>query len=320
MGLGSNRRTVLVTGAAGFIGSHLVDRLLAEGFEVVGLDNLMTGDLENLVDANRDPHFHLEIGDVRETFHVYAEIIFNLACPASPVHYQSDPHATLTSSVLGALRLVEHARSRKCRIVHASTSEVYGDPLVHPQTEDYAGNVNPIGERACYDEGKRVAETILMDARRAYSVDARVVRIFNTYGPRMAFGDGRVVSNFLLQALEGSPISIYGNGEQTRSFCYVSDLLDGLISAARVETFDPPVNLGNPEEFSMLQLAETAMKVAGRRVELQRMPLPADDPKRRCPDISKARRLLGFAPKIQLEQGLTATCDNFRARLALRKA
>ena len=320
MGLGSNRRTVLVTGAAGFIGSHLVDRLLAEGFEVVGLDNLMTGDLENLVDAGRDPHFHLEIGDVRETLHVYAEIIFNLACPASPLHYQSDPHATLTSSVLGALRLVEHARSRKCRIVHASTSEVYGDPLVHPQTEDYVGNVNPIGERACYDEGKRVAETMLMDARRVHGVDSRIVRIFNTYGPRMAFGDGRVVSNFLIQALQGAPITIYGNGEQTRSFCYVSDLLDGLLAAARVETFDPPVNLGNPEEFSMLQLAETAMKVAGRRVELERRPLPADDPRRRCPDITKAKRLLGFSPKISLERGLESTCENFRTRLAQRQA
>lgn len=318
MGLGSTRRTVLVTGAAGFIGSHLVDRLLAEGFEVVGLDNLMTGDLGNLEQAGRDPRFHLEIGDVRETLHAYAEIIFNLACPASPVHYQSDPYATLTSSVLGALRLVEHARSKKCRIVHASTSEVYGDPLVHPQTEDYFGNVNPIGERACYDEGKRVAETLLMDARRLDGVDARIVRIFNTYGPRMAFGDGRVVSNFLVQALEGRPISIYGDGQQTRSFCYVTDLVDGLLAVARVDAFDPPVNLGNPEEFTMLQLAEAAMRVAGRQVELVRRPLPADDPKRRCPDITKAKRLIGFTPRVALEQGLEQTCQNFRSRLALR--
>ena len=318
MGLGSTRRTVLVTGAAGFIGSHLVDRLLTEGYEVVGLDNLMTGDLGNLEDAGRDPRFHLEIGDVRETLHAYAEIIFNLACPASPVHYQSDPHATVTSSVLGALRLVEHARSRKCRIIHASTSEVYGDPLIHPQTEDYFGNVNPIGERACYDEGKRVAETLLMDARRLHTVDARIVRIFNTYGPRMAFGDGRVVSNFLLQALEGKPITIYGDGKQTRSFCYVSDLVDALVTVARVDTFDPPVNLGNPEEFTMLELAETAMKVAGQQVELVRRPLPPDDPRRRCPDITKAKRLLGFAPRVQLEEGLEKTCKNFRSRLAIR--
>jgi UDP-glucuronate decarboxylase len=315
MGLGSNRRTVLVTGAAGFIGSHLVDRLLADGFEVVGLDNLMTGDLANLIDARRDPHFHLEIGDVRETLHVYAEVIFNLACPASPVHYQSDPYATVTSSVLGALRLVEHARLRKCRVIQASTSEVYGDPLVHPQPEDYAGNVNPIGTRACYDEGKRVAETMLMDARRMYGVDARIVRIFNTYGPRMAFGDGRVVSNFLLQVLRGQPITIYGSGEQTRSFCYISDLIDGLMATERAETFDSPMNLGNPNEFSMLELAETAMKVAGRRVELERRPLPADDPKRRCPDIAKARRLLGFNPHVPLAHGLAQTCDNFRERL-----
>jgi UDP-glucuronate decarboxylase len=320
MGLGSTRRTVLVTGAAGFIGSHLVDRLLADGFEIVGLDNLMTGDLSNLEQAGRDPRFHLEIGDVRETLHVYAEIIFNLACPASPVHYQSDPYATLTSSVLGALRLVEHARSRRCRIVHASTSEVYGDPLVHPQTEDYAGNVNPIGERACYDEGKRVAETLLMDARRTHRVDARIVRIFNTYGPRMAFGDGRVVSNFLVQALEGKPITIHGDGQQTRSFCYVSDLVDGLVTAARADEFDPPVNLGNPSEHTMLQLAEMAMRVANQRVEIVRRPLPPDDPRRRCPDISKAKRLLGFEPKVPLETGMEATCENFRARLATRTA
>ncbi len=319
MGLGSTRRTVLVTGAAGFIGSHLVDRLLEEGFEVVGLDNLMTGDLGNLEAAGRNRHFHLEIGDVRETLHAYSEIIFNLACPASPIHYQSDPHATLTSSVLGALRLVEHARSRKCRIIHASTSEVYGDPLVHPQTEDYFGNVNPIGERACYDEGKRVAETLLMDARRVHGVDARIIRIFNTYGPRMAFGDGRVVSNFLVQALENSPITIYGEGEQTRSFCYVTDLVDGLIAAMRVDAFNSPVNMGNPGEYTMLQLAETAMQVAGNRVEIVRQPLPPDDPKRRCPDITKARAMLGFDPKVSLEDGMRATCENFRARLALAR-
>ena len=318
MGLGSARRTVLVTGAAGFIGSHLVDRLLSDGFEVVGLDNLMTGDLGNLESAKRDPHFHLEIGDVRETLRVYAEMIFNFACPASPVHYQSDPYATLTSSVLGALRLVEHARSRPCTIVHASTSEVYGDPLVHPQTEDYFGNVNPIGERACYDEGKRVAETLLMDARRAHNVDARIVRIFNTYGPRMAFGDGRVVSNFLVQALKGEPITIYGDGRQTRSFCFVSDLVDGLVRIAQLPSFDPPVNLGNPGEFTMIELAETAMRVSGKQVELVRKPLPSDDPKRRCPDISKAKRLFGFTPTIDLEEGMTRTCADFRARLALR--
>jgi UDP-glucuronate decarboxylase len=280
----------------------------------------MTGDLGNLEDAGRDPRFHLEIGDVRETLHAYAEIIFNLACPASPVHYQSDPHATLTSSVLGALRLVEHARARRCRIIHASTSEVYGDPLVHPQTEDYVGHVNPIGERACYDEGKRVAETLLMDARRLHGVDARIIRIFNTYGPRMAFNDGRVVSNFLVQALERRPITIYGDGSQTRSFCYVSDLVEGFLAVARAQTFDPPMNMGNPNELSMLELASTAMRVAGSTVELERRPLPADDPKRRCPDISKARRLLGFTPRVSLEEGLKLTCENFRTRLTMRTA
>jgi UDP-glucuronate decarboxylase len=317
MGLGSTRRTVLVTGAAGFVGSHLVDRLLAEGYEVVGLDNLMTGNLRNLDAAGRDPHFHLEIGDVRETLPVYAEVIFNLACPASPVHYQWDPHATLTTSVLGAMRLVEHARTRRCRIVHASTSEVYGDPLEHPQREEYWGHVNPIGERACYDEGKRVAETFLMDARRVHGADVRIVRIFNTYGPRMAFNDGRVVSNFVIQCIENKPITIYGDGAQTRAFCYVSDLVEGLFQAGRVANFDPPINLGNPHETKMIEFAEAVMKVAGKRVEIVHLPLPADDPRRRCPDITKARKTLGFEPKVALDEGIAATYEDFRARFAM---
>jgi len=315
VGLGSVRKTVLVTGAAGFLGSHLVDRLLDEGLEVVGLDNLMTGDLGNLETASRDPHFHLEIGDVRETLKVYAEIIFNFACPASPVHYQSDPYATLTSSVLGALRLVEHARLRRCRIVHASTSEVYGDPLEHPQTEAYWGHVNPIGDRACYDEGKRAAETILRDAYRMHDADARILRIFNTYGPRMAFDDGRVVSNFLIQAMRSKPIAIYGSGQQSRSFCYVSDMVEGILRSALVPEFDSPMNLGNPTEFTMLQLAQTVMTVTGSQVELVKKPLPADDPKRRCPDIGKARRALGFEPKVELEAGIRLTYENFAQRL-----
>src|SRR5688572_10039611 len=249
MGLGSTKRTVLITGAAGFLGSHLADRLLAEGFEVVGLDNLMTGDLGNLRSAQRDPHFHLEIGDVREPLSVYAEIIFNLACPASPVHYQSDPYATLTSSVLGAVRIAEHARLRRIRILHASTSEVYGDPLEHPQKETYWGHVNPVGERACYDEGKRAAETVLMDVRRQHGADVRIVRIFNTYGPRMALNDGRVVSNFITQTIAGEPITIYGDGSQSRSFCYVSDLIEGIVRLAQAPESDvsklpyPIVNL-----------------------------------------------------------------------------
>jgi UDP-glucuronate decarboxylase len=318
VGLGSTRKTVLVTGAAGFLGSHLVDRLLADGFEVVGLDNLMTGDLGNLEAAGRDPHFHLEIGDVRETLTVYAEIVFNFACPASPVHYQSDPYATLTTSVLGALRLAEHARMRRCRILHASTSEVYGDPLEHPQREEYWGNVNPIGDRACYDEGKRAAETILHDAHRLYGADTRIIRIFNTYGPRMAFDDGRVVSNFLVQAMDGKPITIYGTGQQSRSFCYVADLVEGIVRAAAASEFSSPMNLGNAGEFTMLELAETVMKVVGRRVDIVKKPLPADDPRRRCPDMAKAKKHLDFEAKVPLEEGLRLTHRNFAERLGPR--
>lgn len=317
MGLGSTRRTMLVTGAAGFLGSHLVDRLLAEGFEVIGLDNLMTGDLSNLKSAQRDAHFHFEVGDVREAIPSYADTIFNLACPASPVHYRSDPHATFTSSVLGALRLVEHARFRRVRIVHASTSEVYGDPLEHPQRESYWGNVNPIGERACYDEGKRAAESILADARRVWGADARVARIFNTYGPRMAVGDGRVVSNLIVQALQGQPLTLYGDGKQTRSFCYQSDLVEGLVRLAFVDPFvDPVVNLGNPYEVSMTELATTISRVAGKRSDIVFYELPADDPRRRCPDITRAKTVLGFQPKVALEEGIRLTYADFTERLA----
>ena len=316
MGLGSTRKTVLITGAAGFLGSHLADRLLAEGYEVVGLDNLMTGDLGNLRQAGRDPHFHFEIGDVRETLHCYAEIIFNLACPASPVHYQSDPYATLTSSVLGAIRLAEHARLRKVRIVHASTSEVYGDPLEHPQKETYWGHVNPVGERACYDEGKRAAETVLMDARRVHGADVRMMRIFNTYGPRMAFNDGRVVSNFIIQAIKGNPITMYGDGSQSRSFCFVSDLIEGIFKLATVNDLSQPiVNLGNPREMTMHELANAVMKVAKKQIEIVMKPLPADDPRRRCPDITLAKQLLGFDPKVAVEEGIAATYNDFVERL-----
>jgi UDP-glucuronate decarboxylase len=316
MGLGATRRTVLVTGAAGFLGSHLVDRLLADGFEVVGLDNLMTGDLVNLESAAKNPHFHLEIGDVRETIKPYAQIIFNLACPASPEHYQADPYATLTSSVLGAIRIAEHARLRRVRIVHASTSEVYGDPLEHPQKETYWGHVNPIGARSCYDEGKRAAETVLMDLRRMHGADVRIMRIFNTYGPRMALNDGRVVSNFIRQAIEGEPITIYGDGSQSRSFCYVSDLIDGIVKLATVENISEPiVNLGNPREMTMQQLADAVMAVAGKRVDIVKKPLPADDPRRRCPDITLAKKLLGFEPRVPLEKGIAETYADFRGRL-----
>jgi UDP-glucuronate decarboxylase len=315
MGLGAKRRTALVTGAAGFIGSHLVDRLLDEGFEVVGLDNLMTGDLTNLTRAGRDPHFHFQAGDVREPLKVYAEVVFNFACPASPVHYQHDPYATFTTSVVGALRLLDMARSRPCTIIHASTSEVYGDPSVHPQPESYWGNVNPVGDRACYDEGKRGAETLLNDARRTWGFDVRMIRIFNTYGPRMAFGDGRVVSNFISQALEGKPLTLFGSGEQTRSFCYVQDLVDGIMKLLRHGPVDGPINLGNPGEFTMRELADLVRLLTGSRSALEHKPLPADDPRQRRPDISRARELLAFEPRVPLKEGLKFTIQDFRERL-----
>jgi UDP-glucuronate decarboxylase len=311
------RPTVLVTGAAGFIGSHLVDRLLGEGFDVIGLDNLVTGDLANLAAAGRDPRFHFDLGDVRDPLRVHAELVFNLACPASPVHYRADPYATLTTSVLGALRLVDHARGKRCRIIHASTSEVYGDPLVHPQPESYAGNVDPTGERACYKEGKRAAETIFSDAARTAGLDVRIARLFNTYGPRLAVGDGRVVSSFLVAALRGEPITLDGDGDQTRSFCYVSDVVDGLVRLASVEPTERlgPVNLGAPGEVAMRALAEAAMTAVGRRVDVIHRPAAADDARRRCPDIALARRMLGFAPQVALDHGLALTAADLRARL-----
>lgn len=316
MALGSKRKTVLVTGAAGFLGSHLVDRLLQEGYEVVGLDSLMTGDLANLASALRDARFHFQVGDVREPLQVYAEIVFNFACPASPVHYQHDPYATFTTSVLGAQRLIERARGGACRIVHASTSEVYGDPTVHPQPESYWGNVNPVGERACYDEGKRGAETLLMDARRSWGIDARICRIFNTYGPRMAWNDGRVVSNFIGQALEGRALTIFGDGRQTRSFCYVDDLIEGFVRVSRLEDLDGPLNLGNPGEFTMLELAETVLDLTQSACPLEKQPLPADDPRQRKPDIARARSLIGFEPVVPLREGLERTIADFRKRRA----
>jgi UDP-glucuronate decarboxylase len=315
MGLGSVRRTVLVTGAAGFLGSHLVDRLLDEGFEVLGIDSLMTGDLTNLTRAGRDPHFHFQLGDVREPIHAYAEVIFNFACPASPVHYQHDPYATFTTSVLGTQRLIELARGRRCTIIHASTSEVYGDPTVHPQPESYWGNTNPIGPRACYDEGKRGAETLLMDAYRSWGVDARIVRIFNTYGPRMAFNDGRVVSNFVVQALGGQPITLFGTGLQSRSFCYVDDLIEGFIRVAALSGLESPMNLGNPREFTIKELAELVLELTGSQSPLEFRPLPVDDPKQRCPDTRLAQQLIGFEPSVSLRTGLGSTISDFRERL-----
>ena len=320
MGLGAARQTVLVAGAAGFLGSHLVDRLLDEGFEVVGFDSLMTGDLSNLSKAGRDPHFHFQMGDVREPMHVYAQIVFNFACPASPVHYQHDPYAAFTTSVLGAQRLIEMARGRSCRIIHASTSEVYGDPTVHPQPESYWGNVNPVGERSCYDEGKRGAETLLMDAKRCWNIDARIVRIFNTYGPRMAFNDGRVVSNFVVQGLENRPVTLFGEGKQSRSFCFVDDLIEGFLRVSRLPSLDGPMNLGNPNEFTIAELAKHVIELTKATSTIEYRPLPSDDPKQRRPDITKAKALIQFEPKIQLRQGLERTIENFRERLNERKS
>ncbi len=316
MALSTSRKTVLVTGAAGFLGSHMVDRLLAEGYEVVGLDNLMTGDLTNLSSASRDPRFHFQAGDVRESLRVYAEIVFNFACPASPLHYQRDPYATFTTSVLGAQRLIEMARGRRCVIVQASTSEVYGDPAVHPQTESYWGHVNPIGVRACYDEGKRGAETLLSDARRCWGVDTRIVRVFNTYGPRMAISDGRVVSNFIVQALAGQALTLFGDGSQSRSFCYVDDLIEGFVRVARLPALEGPMNLGNPGEFTMLELAREVLALTDSRSVLEYGPLPADDPRQRQPDITRARKLIRFEPAVSLREGLRKTVEDFKPRVS----
>ncbi len=307
-----SQRRVLVTGGAGFLGSHLVDRLLEQGNEVVCVDNLFTGSKRNLYHLVSHPRFEFIRHDV--TFPLYVEVdeIYNLACPASPIHYQHDPVATTKTSVHGAINMLGLAKRLKCKILQASTSEVYGDPTVHPQTEDYWGNVNPIGPRSCYDEGKRCAETLFFDYHRQHGLEIKVARIFNTYGPRMHPADGRVVSNFIMQALRGDPITIYGEGQQTRSFCYVDDLIDGLMRLmASPAGFTGPVNLGNPSEFTMRQLAEKVLQMTGSKSEIVYRPLPPDDPKQRRPDISLAASALGWAPKSPLDEGLRPTIDYF---------
>ena len=303
---------VLVTGGAGFIGSHLCERLLGEGHEVLCVDNYYTGSRQNIAAFLPDARFEAMRHDV--TFPLYVEVdeIYNLACPASPVHYQQDPVQTTKTSVHGAINMLGLAKRLGATILQASTSEVYGDPLVHPQTEDYWGNVNPIGRRSCYDEGKRCAETLFFDYYRQHRLGIRVARIFNTYGPRMHPKDGRVVSNFIVQALRGEPITIYGDGSQTRSFCYVADLVDGL-SRFMAAGGDPgPVNLGNPGEFTMLELAELVLRLTGSTSKLAFEPLPEDDPKQRRPDISRAKSLFGWEPKVPLEEGLKDTIGYFR--------
>jgi UDP-glucuronate decarboxylase len=305
---------ILVTGGAGFIGSHLCERLLNEGHEVLCLDNFFTGRRENVEHLIDRSEFKLMRQDVTEPIYVPVDQIYNLACPASPVHYQYNPVKTVKSNVMGAINMLVLAKRVGARILQASTSEVYGDPTVHPQPETYWGNVNPIGPRSCYDEGKRVAETLFMDYHREDRVDIRIARIFNTYGPRMAEADGRVVSNFIVQALRGEPLTLYGDGSQTRSFCYVEELVDGLIRLMAVEKRNEPVNLGNPVEFTIRELAEEVAKVVGREVKIVYRPLPQDDPTQRQPDITRAREWLGWEPKIQLVQGLERTVEFFRSR------
>jgi UDP-glucuronate decarboxylase len=302
---------ILVTGGAGFIGSHLVDALLAQGHEVLSLDNYFTGSKDNLVQHLDNPRFELIRHDVVEPIFLEVDQVYNLACPASPVHYQYNPVKTVKTNVLGTLNMLGLAKRVKARILQASTSEVYGDPQVHPQTEDYWGNVNPIGLRSCYDEGKRLAETLMMDYHRSNGVEVRIVRIFNTYGPRMAIDDGRVVSNFAVQALRGEPVTIYGDGKQTRSFCYVSDLVAGLMAMMEAEDFSGPVNLGNPDEFTMLELANQVLELTGSASEIVHQPLPPDDPTRRRPDIGLAKEALGWSPTVKLAQGLAPTLEYF---------
>jgi UDP-glucuronate decarboxylase len=307
----------LVTGGAGFIGSHLCDRLVAAGHDVLCVDNFFTGSKRNVAQLLGQPNFELMRHDV--TFPLYVEVdrIFNLACPASPIHYQHDPVQTTKTSVHGAINMLGLAKRVRARILQASTSEVYGDPEVHPQPEAYWGRVNPIGIRSCYDEGKRCAETLFFDYHRQHNLDIKVVRIFNTYGPRMHPNDGRVVSNFIVQALRGQDITIYGDGQQTRSFCYVDDLLDAMLRMMETPAgFTGPVNLGNPGEFTMLELAENVLRLVGGKSRLSFHPLPADDPKQRQPDIALASAELGWLPKVALNDGLQETIAYFRAALA----
>jgi UDP-glucuronate decarboxylase len=306
----------LVTGGAGFVGSHLCDRLIADGHDVTVLDNLYTGSRDNIAHLEGNPKFRLVHHDVTQPYHYLVDRIYNLACPASPVHYQRDPVHTMLTSVLGTLHGLRLAREVGARFFQASTSEVYGDPDVHPQPESYWGHVNPNGPRACYDEGKRAAETLCMDFHRQHHVQVRIARIFNTYGPRMQEGDGRVVSNFIVQALRREELTVYGEGTQTRSFCYVDDLVDGFVRLMEHPTETGPVNLGNPVEFTMIELAALIGEVIGKRVHIAKKPLPVDDPKQRRPDISRAQSVLGFKPSIALREGLEQTVKYFKTHQA----
>ena len=306
----------LVTGAAGFLGSHLCDALLAKGHEVIGLDNFFTGSKDNIRHLLTASHFEIIRHDVIHPILLEADRIYNFACPASPIHYQFNPVKTIKTSVLGTINMLGLAKRVKARILQASTSEVYGDPEEHPQKESYWGRVNPIGPRSCYDEGKRVAESLLVNYQQQNHVDIRIVRIFNSYGPRMALNDGRVISNFILQALRGEPITIFGRGEQTRSFCYVSDLIEGTMSMMEQGEFSGPVNLGNPEEITVLELAELVLRLTASRSKIVFQALPVDDPVRRKPDISLAREKLGWEIKVPLQEGLRETIGYFKKVLS----
>jgi len=307
---------IVVAGGAGFLGSHLVDRLMKDNHQVLVVDNLYTGNKSNLAAHLNNPRFRFMNHDITKPLHVEADHIYNLACPASPIHYQRNPVDTIKTSVMGSINLLEVAKENNARIFQASTSEVYGDPQVSPQNENYLGNVNPIGIRACYDEGKRASETLFFDYHRQYGIDIKVARIFNTYGPRMDLQDGRVVSNFIVQALSGSPITIYGQGMQTRSFCYVDDLIEGFLMLMNQDNqFTGPINLGNPREFTMKELAALIIDLTGSKSQLVFQPLPQDDPKQRKPDISLAKRVLGWEPEFSLEEGLLKTISEFRNRI-----
>jgi UDP-glucuronate decarboxylase len=307
-----DKKKILVTGGAGFIGSHLCEKLLEQGHSVLCLDNFFTGSRKNVEHLLKNPDFKIIEHDVTEPFDAAVDQIYNLACPASPIHYQRDPIKTVKTSTVGMVNMLELALKNKASILQASTSEVYGDPEIHPQTESYWGNVNPVGIRSCYDEGKRVAETLCMDYNRERKVPVKIARIFNTYGPRMQENDGRVVSNFIVEALAGKPITIYGLGEQTRSFAYVSDTVSGLVKLMESADFTGPVNIGNPVENSIKELAEKIIFLTGSKSEIVSAPLPKDDPKRRRPDISLAKRVLGWEPSISLDEGLKMTIEYFK--------
>ena len=305
-------KRILITGGAGFLGSHLCERLLEEGHDVLCVDNFFSGSKENVRHLLANPYFELIRHDIIQPLFVEVDEIYHLACPASPIHYQYNAIKTVKTNVLGTINMLGLAKRVKAKILLASSSEIYGDPQVHPQKEEYWGYVNPIGLRSCYDEGKRVAETLMMDYHRQNKVETRIARIFNTYGPRMAVNDGRVISNFIVQALQNQPLTVYGEGKQTRAFCYVSDIIEGLIRLMNTEDYHQPINLGNPEEITILNLAQKIIELTGSSSKISYRPLPADDPLQRCPDITKAREILNWKPEVGIEEGLKKTIQYFR--------